>query len=1255
MEYDILNNFILKTLNTAKGKIATINLNMPGRVVNTLILPFFGIFLLFSLIIQSPIFAFNKEFTHLTIENGLSQSTIYNIIQDKKGYLWVTTQDGLNRYDGYSFKIFRHTLGDSLSISDNSVAQLLQDKNSDIWISTIHGNINQYHYKKERFSSFHINKLDRSLEDISFSSMELDSSEFIWFATNGLIGKFNISDKSLTFYNQYNNQTPVNSPIIYIDKKYNIWVGDESGLYLFNRQEKQFNLVKKIGNSSLNKDIIAITEDNSGNIWLGISGYAPLKFNPVKDTIDEYNQYFSVDELRKLNEITSILYTSTNEVVIGTLSYGLFIFNTVTHEVENLYNNPIDDKSLSFNHVLCLFEDRAQNLWIGTLKGLNKLDLKPKKFETYRINSALSAIHENDGKLRTPNVILSVFKDSRETIWLGTYTAGLYTIDKKTKKFHRFDEITYQGESVWAINEIGKEKFLLGTNKGLNYIDLKSGRSQYFSIEMNEVEKIYWVRDIVAIGNNQFWIGMLEKGVMLFDFNEKQFISFPLKKGKSKEIFKKDVLSLYRDHAGVLWIGTRLGGLYYYDKNSGALSPFTYSDKRLIKEFNRINSITEDKQNRVWVATENGLVCIKADRKNIVHYSIKDGLLNSYIYSVEVDSQQNIWAASNNGLSKIHMNKYGASLIYNYTMEDGLQSNEFNTNSSYKDDNGNIYFGGIDGLNVFDPLKIVSNPHVPAISFSRIVVNNRLITLQNSEKEIVLEPYYSNLNFMFAALDFTNTANNQYAYKLDGFDKDWVYNGVKNSVRYTGLDPGEYKFYVKGTNNDGLWSNENEFVEIKVLTPVWETAFARIIYLIILIFFVVFMVKARTRKVRRDKENLDRQVKTITGELQENYKKLEETKNELIHSVKMKAVEVLADGMAHDFNNLLFVILNSAQLLKEAVNKPEKKKLVENIEIAATDASVVIKRIQDFSTNNDESSKDKIDINKVLLDAIDLIETKINKIKIVKNIDITIKKDININWITYGNLSEFRLAFTNILINAIESFNKSGNIQITSRFNDNNEGIIEFSDQGKGIDKELLNHIFDPFFTTKGVHGSGLGLSQVYGIVNRHKGRIKAESTLGIGTKIIITLPAEAKKVDITMTHDEKMSTIESISKGGKSILIIEDEAVIRELYDEILSMQGYQLEMAETGEEGVAKWEDSSFDLLICDLGLPGLLNGWDVIAKIRERNNQLPILVITGWGNTIEMEQVEKYHVNKVLTKPVPVPELIKEVARLIDKNVL
>jgi ligand-binding sensor domain-containing protein len=439
--------------------------------------------LIFLIFFQYALYATNREFSKLTIEDGLSQSSIFDITQDEKGYLWITTQDGLNRYDGYSFKVFRHFVADSKSISDNSLGKMLSDKKGDIWVSSIHGNINQYHYGENTFSSYHLGKMNGIQDDASFLSMVQDSAGSIWFGIKGAIGKLNTATKKISIYRTYFPGKVITSPHVFVDKNNNIWSGDKYGLYLYNTKEDQFELFRLKGKAGgFVKNIVAITEGKAGDLWLAAAGHAPFRLNVKNRKIVFYEKYFSPHALVSFNKITALLYTSTHEVILGTLNSGVYVFNPQTGRVEHLINNPLDKKSISFNYILSLYEDSAQNLWVGTLKGLNKLDLKAKKFETFRFGTLSSIV--NNTNMVPIDVVLSVYSDSKKNVWLGTYSGGLYVINGRTNRVLRFDLLPLKGVEVWAVREISDGIYLFGTDKGLNVIDLKKKECKIYSLRV---------------------------------------------------------------------------------------------------------------------------------------------------------------------------------------------------------------------------------------------------------------------------------------------------------------------------------------------------------------------------------------------------------------------------------------------------------------------------------------------------------------------------------------------------------------------------------------------------------------------------------------------------------------------------------------------------------------------------------------------------------------------------------------------------
>jgi signal transduction histidine kinase len=558
-----------------------------------------------------------------------------------------------------------------------------------------------------------------------------------------------------------------------------------------------------------------------------------------------------------------------------------------------------------------------------------------------------------------------------------------------------------------------------------------------------------------------------------------------------------------------------------------------------------------------------------------------------------------------------------------------------------------LFFGGINGFNSFYPEKVQSNIHVPKISITTFTIQDKIQGFNPSKSQIEIDYNQNNFSFEFSALDFSNPLKNQYAYKLDGFEDEWVYSGNRRYVNYTNLDIGEYIFKVKGSNNDGVWNEDGTWVRIQIIPPIWKTSWAYITYALIFITIIISIVKWRSFKLERDNQRLENKVSEKTEELKISYERLKVSQKDEIQSAKLRAMGNLASGMAHDFNNILTIVLGSAQLLKMSLSQGKNIKLAQNIETAALDGTDIIKKIQDFSRNEADTATSQVDINQILSDVIEVTRFKWIDQKQIQDITISFETDFSSLPKIKLNASEIRLVFTNIIINAIEAFEKSGKVFVKTKIVDDKWICIQIIDQGKGMDRETLNHIFDPFYSTKGEEGYGLGLSQVYGIISRLRGHIDAKSEMGKGTEMTIKLPMSlANKINETDTKDAT-EVLDSVK--GRQILIVEDEAIIRELYDDILSKEGYQLVMVATGEDGLKEWQKSRFDLIICDLGLPGM-SGWEFIRFIREDNNEIPIIALTGWGDMISPEKADAYDVNKVVSKPVKISHLLNHIHELV-----
>jgi signal transduction histidine kinase len=575
-------------------------------------------------------------------------------------------------------------------------------------------------------------------------------------------------------------------------------------------------------------------------------------------------------------------------------------------------------------------------------------------------------------------------------------------------------------------------------------------------------------------------------------------------------------------------------------------------------------------------------------------------------------------------------------------VDDGLQSNEFNTNCSFQTIKGEFLFGGINGYTSFFPEKITDNPTIPVMTITHFQIGEDVIGGNPNDAKYEVAYDENSLTFEFASLEYTNPRKHQYQYKMDGFDEEWIMSGTRRFTTYTNLDAGDYVFRVKGTNNDGLWSTEDARVHIRIIHPLWQTTWAYIGYVIIFIVGLVSLIKLRERKLEADKRLLAQMVEEKTEELKKSYAKLEHSQQELIQATKMKAIGTMASGMAHSFNNLLMMILGSSQLLLEKFKDTAADKQIRTIEKAANDGAEIIKILQKFGRTEGESFKKSINLNEIVEETIEIAHFKLSDQKRLHDVTVGIQTNLEPIAPVNGNVSELRLVFIDLVVNAIESYKTSGMIQIFT-YSEGEKVVVKIKDKGVGIEKEILDHIFDPFYKTGSGRGDGLGLSQIYSVINQHGGTIKVDSYPGQGTEVIIKLPAEPVEEVQNVVEDRPV-------KGSteKAIFIVEDEQMIRDLYVEVLEMKGHSVLSFSSGEDALEQWENNGYKLIICDLGLPGM-NGWEFIAKVRETDTYVPIIVLTGWGNEIGEERAKELDVQKVLAKPVSLEELMSTINEL------
>ncbi len=816
-------------------------------------------------------------------EKGLSQNTVHDIIQDKKGFLWFATEDGLNRYDGYNFTIFKNNNENKLSIPDNFIWTIFEDENGTLWIGTNSGGLAEFDYEKEKFVTYKnisndinsltlnnvravcedrkgniwvgtengLDKFDRSkktfthyknnpddpnsLSNNVILSIFEDKNDNLWFGSNGGLNKYNVNQNNFTVYS-FNDQGENSFNIVlslYQDKEENIWVGTLKGLINFNIKTGKFNRflvntsdANSINSNRINTIIEPSSENKSGVLWIG-TGYGLFRFDKAAQKFTKVETYISGYDLNNKN-ILSLFEDRSGLIWIGTAEDGVLKYDRERLKFKHYRHDPFDPNSLSHNTIRAIYEYK-DILWVGTLGGgLNKLEKNGKKISIYE------NIPGNKNSL-SDNSVSSIKIDKDSYLWVGTWGGGLNR----------------------SLNPVGNSE-----STDLKFIEYKNERSHPSYPGGNIIQAIYEDSD------GQLWIGT-ETGIDLFDRKNDKFINFRNDPADLKSLSSNQVQSsIIEDEKGNLWIGTWSGlnklsselrknalqnsasvkftRYYFQPENKNSLS-----DERVI-------SVCEDSNGNLWFGTYGGglnkLLVNQSGEEKFINYSIKEGLSSNIIYSILEDDAGNIWVSTDNGISMFDVarNKFR-----NYDVSDGLQGNQFFWGAGFKGKNGVLYFGGTNGFNSFKPEELKSNDHIPPVVITNFQIFNKPVEINSEEsplkksisltREIELQHNQTVFSFEFAALDYTVPGKNQYAYMMEGFDEDWIYSGNRRFVTYTNLDAGNYTFKVKGSNNDGVWNETGTSLSISILPPLWKTWWFILLTIILIVLAIASIIYFRVK------------------------------------------------------------------------------------------------------------------------------------------------------------------------------------------------------------------------------------------------------------------------------------------------------------------------------------------------------------------------------------------------------------------------
>ncbi len=830
------------------------------------------------------------KFRHLTTSDGLSQNRIFDIVQDHDGFIWIGTEDGLNRYDGYNFEIFKRIPGDTSSLADNFAIALHVSKDGTLWSGGNFGGLSKYDAESKSFTSYsHIHSNPYSISDNNIISLSEDEKGNLWIGTvnGGFDYMFVDENKFIHMQNMLPKDYPLKEDVIsfiHQDQSGHLWVGADNKVHYFNIEYNENNIPQlqpvRLKNQNIGVYALSIEEDSSGRIWIGTAKKGILKFDRESLALEpvRFKNENSAIDLMNIEAMESDangnLWFGGRDRAINTNTLRgdqsfLFKLDLSTGHVKKYSHEAKDANSLSSNLVLSLFSDKTGVLWIGTnLGGVNIYDESVTKFSIYVANPNESS------KLSSPT--RGFYLEEGNILWIASQGDGLVRYDRGNKTFELFkydsnDPTTISSDFVQSLHNDG-EYMWVGTFRGLNRFDKKTKKFKRFieNLDGSDVRVNY---NIAEINNYPGYIWFGTNGHGLFKFNKSDFSYKNYKYDPEVDNGLQNRANFVRTvwysekRPDEIWMGTTNGiNILNLEKETFRYFDHDPNDSTSISHSN-VMHFYEDERGYIWIATYGGgLNRFDPTTDKFMRFTEGNSdIPNNGVYGSLPDREGNLWISTNNGITKFNPVTFE---FRNYSVDDGLQSEEFNGGSYHVGYNGEMFFGGVNGFNSFFPEQVADNKFIPKIVITDLKIFNESITpgtesplKQEITKtdEIDLEYWQNDISFEYVALHYSNPSKNNYAFKLENYEDDWRYVDNIRVATYTNLDPGEYVFRVKGSNNDGLWNEEGKSIKVTINPPWWKTNLAYTSY-VFFFLFALFSVdryqKTRIKRIEQRKAQL---------------------------------------------------------------------------------------------------------------------------------------------------------------------------------------------------------------------------------------------------------------------------------------------------------------------------------------------------------------------------------------------------------------